>query len=142
MLSAAPAVGRHSAGHPLEGEKPVLVVEDDEVIRAFVIATLGAEGYPVVGTTNGAEALECVRQYTPRVIVLDLNMPIMDGRAFLAAYRALPGPHAPVILCTATYRCEEVAEQLAADGCLPKPFDLDDLLAAVGRFTSSALPAS
>ena len=135
MLSAAPAVGRHSAGHPLEGEKPVLVVEDDEVIRAFVIATLGAEGYPVVGTTNGAEALECVSQYTPRVIVLDLNMPIMDGRA-------LPGPHAPVILCTATYRCEEVAEQLAADGCLPKPFDLDDLLAEVGRFTSSALHAS
>ena len=142
LLGALTAAGRQSPGYPMDGERPVLVVEDDEVIRAFVIATLGAEGYPVVGTTNGAEALECVRQYTPRVIVLDLNMPIMDGRAFLAAYRALPGPHAPVILCTATYRCEEVAEQLAADGCLPKPFDLNDLLAEVVRFTSAALHAS
>ncbi|HXI17678.1 MAG TPA: response regulator [Chloroflexota bacterium] len=142
MLEAPTAAGRHASGYPMDREQPVLVVEDDEVIRTFVLATLGAEGYPVVGTANGAAALECVRQCTPSVIVLDLNMPIMDGRAFLAAYRALPEPHAPVILCTASYRCEEVATQLATDGCLPKPFDLEDLLAAVGQFASSARPAS
>ncbi len=117
-------------------DAPVLVVEDDASIRSIISAVLTIEDYAVVTAANGAEALEQVCHHQPSAILLDLNMPVLDGAAFLAAYRALPGPHAPVIVCSATYCCEELAHQLGADGCLPKPYDIEDLLATLRRFTS------
>ena len=111
----------------------MLVVEDDPSIRALMVATLTEDGFGVEAVGDGAEALEYVRQSPPALIVLDLSMPVMDGRAFLRAYRELAGELAPVIVCTALHHPEEEARLVAADACLPKPFDLDDLAGAVRR---------
>jgi CheY-like chemotaxis protein len=115
----------------------VLVVDDDESIREFVSVALSDEGYDVVTASDGASALETVGREHPSVILLDMRMPIMDGWEFSRAYRALPEPHAPIIVVTAARDAEERASQIQAEGYLAKPFDLDDLLAMVGRYVQA-----
>jgi CheY-like chemotaxis protein len=112
----------------------VLVVDDDESIREFVSVALSDEGYDVVTAADGASALETVGRERPGVILLDMRMPIMDGWEFSRAYHAMPEPHAPIIVVTAARDAEERASQIQAEGYLAKPFDLDDLLAMVGRY--------
>jgi DNA-binding response OmpR family regulator len=116
----------------------VLVVEDDPAIRALMVATLSEDGFAVEAVTDGAEALAYVRGCRPALIVLDLSMPVMDGREFLRTYRALAGETAPVIVSTALTHPEEEAQRLGAEACLPKPFDLDDLVAMVRRLLPDA----
>jgi CheY-like chemotaxis protein len=70
----------------------------------------------------------------PAVILLDMKMPVMDGWAFASAYRQQSGPHAPIIVMTAAHDSRQRASEIAADGFIPKPFDLDDLLALIRRY--------
>ena len=118
----------------------MLVVEDDPAIRALIVATLTEDGYRVAAVDDGAAALEYVRHLSPGLIVLDLSMPIMDGRAFLSAYRELVAQPAPVVVCTALTHPEEEARLVGADACLPKPFDLDDLAAVVRKLLPGPRP--
>lgn len=112
---------------------PILVVDDDQGIRDFVGMALTDEGYDVVTAPHGAAALELASARVPSVILLDMRMPIMDGWEFARAYRQRPGPHAPIVVFTAARDAAERAAQIAADGVLPKPFDLTELLTVVGR---------
>jgi CheY-like chemotaxis protein len=116
-----------------EPRRPVLVVDDDESIRESVAMFLIDEGYPVAVAGDGDEALERVAERSPALILLDIRMPRMNGIEFAAAYRALPGPHAPIVVMTAGRDARQRAEEIGADGYLAKPFDLDDLVAAVAR---------
>ena len=77
--------------------KTILLVEDDESIREFISAFFEDEGYTFATAINGAEALKIVARLQPALIFLDIFMPIMDGKAFAAAYRELSDPHAPII---------------------------------------------
>jgi CheY-like chemotaxis protein len=113
--------------------RPVLVVEDDEAIRACLSAILAEGGYPVETAPHGAAALEIVERARPSVILLDLAMPVMDGEQFARAYRARPGPHAPMIAVTAWRSAVARSERAGIEEYLPKPFDADRLLAMVGR---------
>ncbi len=109
----------------------VLVVDDDAGTRDVVTDALGDEGYQVRTAPSGQAALRMLQQEgQPSLILLDMRMPVMDGTAFLAAYRQLPGPHAPVVALTAAGR--PTIE--GVDGVLAKPFALDDLLAVVERY--------
>jgi two-component system chemotaxis response regulator CheY len=106
----------------------ILVVDDDESIRAVVQELLISEGYEVRVAPHGLVALRLIEETPPDLILLDLLMPIMDGREFAQAYRALPGPHAPIILLTATFDSEASALLMSADGYLDKPFLVEELL--------------
>lgn len=114
----------------------ILVVEDDEAILRSVEQILTDEGYAVALAFNGRDALEQVRMSAPRLILLDMKMPVMDGWAFAAAYRQLPGPHAPIVALTAAHDSRARAAEIAAAGYIAKPFDLDKLLDLVRRFTA------
>ena len=114
----------------------ILVVEDDEAILRSVEQILTDEGYAVALAFNGRDALEQVRVSAPRLILLDMKMPVMDGWAFAAAYRQLPGPHAPIVALTAAHDSRARAAEIAAAGYIAKPFDLDKLLDLVRRFTA------
>lgn len=118
--------------------RPVLVVDDDESIREFISVALMDEGYAVQTAADGAEALVSIKQERPGVILLDMRMPIMDGWEFSRVYRTTPAPHAPIIVVTAARDAAERASQIHADGYLSKPFELDDLLAMVGRYVREA----
>jgi CheY-like chemotaxis protein len=125
----------------------VLVVDDDDLIREVVTATLRDEGYDVASVPDGHAALQTAEASPPALILLDLAMPGLDGRGFATAYRALPGPHAPLVVFTAGAssagpRAEDAAllAELGAAGALSKPFDLDDLVALVARFVPRPAP--
>jgi CheY-like chemotaxis protein len=112
----------------------VLVVDDDESIRDLVEMALSSEGHQVMTAPHGAAALEAIAISPPDVILLDMKMPVMDGWAFTRAYREVPGPHAPIIVVTAAQDAASRAADVAADGHLPKPFDLDELYRVVEEF--------
>jgi CheY-like chemotaxis protein len=112
--------------------RPILVVDDDPTILATVSETLDLEGYPVVTATNGAEALEAVERERPWVVLLDMRMPILDGWGFVRAIRER-GISLTVVVMTAAADARRWAREIGAQGVLAKPFELDDLLAAVQR---------
>jgi two-component system chemotaxis response regulator CheY len=116
--------------------RPILVVDDDDSIRELIEMALVDEGYAVALATNGQEALDKLGAAQPRLILLDMAMPVMDGWAFAAAYRARPGPHAPIVVVTAAREAAERAAQVDADDFIAKPFDLDRLLETVERHAS------
>jgi CheY-like chemotaxis protein len=119
----------------------VLIVDDEPNIVAFVRLALEDEGYTVVTASEGGEALEALRSVRPRLILVDLRMPGMDGATFVRTYRersvADGVPAAPVIVFTASRVPIEEAEALGVEGILRKPFEVDALLDAVARFLKS-----
>jgi len=114
--------------------RPVLVVDDDDGIRDSIDMTLSDEGYQVLTATHGADALTLVDQHLPSLILLDMRMPVMDGWQFARAYRQRPGPHAPIVVVTAAVEAAGRAAEIHADGVLPKPFRLAELIEVVGRY--------
>ena len=122
---------------------PILVIDDDPNIRSFVSDVLTDEGYEVVQAEHGGAALAALDRmgsHPPAAILLDVNMPIMDGYGFAAAYRERPGPHAPIVVITAAHSARQRCAEIGAQDCLGKPFDLDQLLARVEHFTQHPPP--
>jgi CheY-like chemotaxis protein len=105
----------------------VLVVDDEPAIRSAVEAALSDEGYLVGTAADGAAALNAADSDHPDAILLDLRMPVMDGYAFMAAYRSRPEPRAAVIVCSTGYHPASVIG-LGASAFLRKPFDIDELI--------------
>ena len=114
----------------------VLVIDDDEAILGFIRDVLTDEGYQVLEAIDGAEALSEASREPPDLILLDMRMPRMDGWQFAQAYRATPGPHAPIIVITAARDAQDMATEIHAQGYLAKPFTIEDLLATVERHTA------
>ena len=113
----------------------VLVVDDELSIREVVQAALEDEDFAVTTAANGREALERIGESRPDVILLDLNMPVMDGWAFYARVRD-EGLGIPVVFMTAGHRACEEAARCGAQGCLPKPFGMEELFQTVARFAA------
>ncbi len=111
----------------------VLVVDDDPAIRRAVGMMLEDEGYDVATAANGREALDQIAESAPSVVLLDLQMPEMDGWQLQRRLRELH-LDVPVVFMTAGYRARAEAERHQAAGYLAKPFDMDDLLSTVARF--------
>jgi two-component system, chemotaxis family, chemotaxis protein CheY len=114
----------------------ILVVDDEADIRTFIRETLVDEGYEVDLAGGGAEALRAVEANRPDLIMLDVNMPDVDGWDVLAQLRAAAGPQTPVVVMTAGYNAQDQALASGAQGYLGKPFDLDDLLSTVAAHAS------
>jgi CheY-like chemotaxis protein len=111
--------------------RSVLVVDDDPTIRALFMIALQDEGYRVSTAEHGAAALKAVERDTFQVIVLDIQMPVMDGVEFVRAYRALPGHQARLVIMSAGKDARRYCDQIGADHYLAKPFELDSLLTTV-----------
>src|SRR5215213_9634342 len=84
----------------------IFIVDDDPCICAFLEIILMDEGYEVLIAANGAIALKLLHQQSPALILLDMGMPVMDGRGFLQHYWQRAVLHAPVIVMSA------IAEEL------------------------------
>lgn len=115
----------------------VLVIDDEEDIRLLARVGLAAAGCTVVVAGGGAEGIERARAVQPDVIVLDVMMPGMDGRATLAALRQDPATAAiPVIFLTAKAqtRLEDFSAGQPRVGLIAKPFSPRDLARQVREF--------
>jgi CheY-like chemotaxis protein len=113
--------------------KSLLLVEDDDLTRELFTFVLEGRGYTVAGAPNGLDALGVLLDgYTPDCILLDLHMPVMDGRQFRA--RQLDEPalaDIPVLILSGECSLPREAAELGAAGHLQKPVTPDDLLAAL-----------
>jgi CheY-like chemotaxis protein len=109
----------------------VMVIEDEEEARSSLIQILEFEGIPTTGFANGAEALAYLQKSElPRLIVLDLRTPVMDGPQFRAAQQRDPRiAHIPVVVVTAMD--PSAAAGLSALRVFRKPVDLNALIALV-----------
>jgi CheY-like chemotaxis protein len=105
----------------------VLVVDDDMAIRDLVTAALLDEGYHVLAAVNGTHALQRLQGFQPDGILLDIQMPEMDGPTFAERYRQTPGPHAPIVVFSAAGCLAEWTERIGAAAAVDKPFDLASL---------------
>jgi CheY-like chemotaxis protein len=109
----------------------VLVVDDDASLIRMMRLSFVSEGFQVFAASDGLQALERLATQIVDVIVLDLLMPRMDGRAFYREMRAR-GYNPPVILVSA-YGAATARDELGADAALDKPFDPDVLIREVRR---------
>jgi len=94
--------------------------------RAFEL-----KGYHVFEAEDGRQALDLARRYKPSLIVVDLNMPVLDGLETIKSYRKLEGEgdHTPIVAITAydVYGMEEAAMENGSNVYLTKPLNLEDL---------------
>jgi DNA-binding response OmpR family regulator len=109
----------------------LLVVEDDPDLSGLMKIILGDAGYAVRTAENGAVALDRVAEEMPRVILLDMRMPVMNGWEFAREFRARHGRAARIVVVTAAENARMRAQEIDADGWLEKPFELDAVLDAV-----------
>jgi len=117
----------------------ILVVEDDDAVAMMIQDYLSGHSYRTARAADGREAVEVVHALRPDLIVMDLMMPRLTGGEAATALRRDPlTEKIPIVAISAVADVTSIAEMLPLDEVLPKPFDLDDLVAAIERL----LPAS
>jgi len=105
----------------------VLVVDDDPVVRDIIATLLEEDGYQVDTARDGEEGLRRATEHQPDAIILDVNMPVMDGWQFLDAWRDRPAERRAPVLVLSTVRDWAEAMRRGAKAYLSKPFDLETL---------------
>ncbi|GLH81592.1 response regulator [Bradyrhizobium sp. SSBR45G] len=106
--------------------KSCLVVDDSSVVRKIARRILEELGFSVVEAEDGERALELCTKSLPDAILLDWNMPVMDGYDFLGRLRRLPGGEGPkVVFCTTENDIDHISRALnaGANEYIMKPFD-------------------
>jgi two-component system response regulator MprA len=108
----------------------ILVVDDDLAVRRSIDRALRLEGYEVVTVSSGGEALETLAQASPDALILDLQLPDVDGLQVCRQMRSA-GDDTPVLMLTARQEIDDRVQGLdaGADDYLVKPFALAELLA-------------
>lgn len=109
----------------------IVVVDDDEGIREVCVDALGEAGYDVDAFARGEDALRALTTVAPAVLVVDWNMPGLDGIEVTRRARA-HDPRLPVLMVTGDIRAATIAARGAGvDRLLDKPFRVEDLVDAV-----------
>lgn len=122
--------------HPLQPlpERPILVVDDDAKIVRLVRTYLERDGFSVVTAADGPAALEAIETHQPALVVLDLMLPELDGRAVIRAVRRDDeAAHTPILVLSARSSTVDRIAGLedGADDYLPKPFSPAELVLRV-----------
>ena len=120
----------------------ILVVEDDDAIRALLMAALRREPFDVHAAVNGVEALNFTRASEYAVILLDLMMPALNGVEFLEAFHEAD-PHSRTVVFVMTAFDDVMVRHVAPNlvhGIVHKPFDVPQLVAMVREVALTRLP--
>ena len=110
--------------------KTCLVVDDSSVVRKIARRILEGLEFEVTEAEDGAKALEICQRQLPDAVLLDWNMPVMDGYEFLGHLRRMPGGDQPkVVFCTTENDVAHIREAISAgaDEYVMKPFDHETL---------------
>ena len=120
----------------------ILVIDDDASDRDLLAAVLTKRGYEVILADNGGTGLMLCHRRTPDAVVLDLNMPGIDGRSILRQLRTLH-PTLPVVVFSG-HSTEEIEQEMLNQGataCIQKAFSLDQLGSALQEVLPSPTQA-
>lgn len=121
--------------------KRILMMDDDRELAQLLAFALDRHGYVVELAANGREALQRVIQGRFDVVLVDWNMPVMDGPEFLQEYRRQVGDAgAPIVVISAEPDVATQARQLGATRVLAKPFRLEELERLFSSLTRSSEP--
>lgn len=115
--------------------RPILVVDDDSAIRETQRELLAEHGFRVVEARDGGEALRAIDVEPPAMVILDVQMPGIDGPSFARALRARLR-RVPLVILTGVADPRREADRCNAEAFLRKPFDADELVALVRRFSA------
>jgi DNA-binding response OmpR family regulator len=121
---------------PSASDPRILAVDDEPFVLELITTRLQLAGYAVTPAKDGARALEMLREFIPDAMVLDINMPGVDGFEVLEQMHAVPRwAVIPTMVLTARNRSEDVrrAMSLGARDYLTKPFEDQQLLMRVAR---------
>ncbi|HJR23618.1 MAG TPA: ATP-binding protein [Dongiaceae bacterium] len=136
---ARPTAMPRDPGHGAHPRASILIAEDNDINRELVTQMLARLGHEGVTASNGREALATAQGRTFDLILMDIQMPEMDGVSAAAAIRALPGEHggAPIVAVTANAMVGDRERYLAGgfDDYLAKPLHLDELQEVIVRWT-------
>ena len=122
----------------------LLLAEDDEFSRDMLVRRLERQGFEMIAAADGREAILAARQHRPDLIIMDLDMPIVDGRSAMRALKS--DPHTfkiPIIVLTAHADPEDVAAAAAHDCAAyeTKPIVLRKLLERIQSVLGPTTPA-
>ena len=115
----------------------ILYVEDNKDNRLLVRRVLEAEGYTMVEASSAEDAMERIKTTRPNLILMDINMPDVDGYALTARIKRTPGfASVPIVAVTANVMRGDREKSLEAgcDGYIQKPIDIDQLTQQIERF--------
>lgn len=117
-------------------QKRILIADDDGLVRGSLAAVLESEGFAIDEASDGMQAVSLAVEKLPDLILLDLNMPRMDG---WAAFRTLDrvGLPIPVIVITARPHQYQEAVRLGVDAFMEKPLHIPRLVQAVQQLTGA-----
>lgn len=127
-----------------EDKGTILYVEDNPDNRMLVRRILMSEGYDLLEATNATEALELLKTAKPDLILMDINMPDMDGYTLTAKIKTKSGfERIPILALTANVMRGDKEKTLEAgcDGYIQKPIDFDELIREVERFLARSAHA-
>ncbi len=122
---------------PSENKGTILYVEDNIDNRTLVRRILLSEDYGLIEAVNAAECLKVLENTKPDLILMDINMPDMDGYTLTAKIKTTPGfERVPILALTANVMRGDKEKTLEAgcDGYIQKPLDIDQLIKEVERF--------
>ena len=113
--------------------RPVLIVDDDDATRSAERAVLTEDGFRVIEARDGEEAMRVIQSDPPSVVVLDIQMPGVDGPSFARDLR-MTLKRVPLVILTGVEDPKREADRCNAEAFLSKPFDAPELLRVVRRF--------
>jgi two-component system, cell cycle response regulator DivK len=117
--------------------KRILVVEDQEDLRAILHDFLSASGYSVIEAVGGAESVAKAASERPDLVLMDIQLPVLDGYDATRQIKALPGVAAIPIIAVSSFAMKGDEEKARASGCddyVTKPYSPVDLLRLVQRY--------
>ena len=120
-------------------QKRILIVEDNELNMKLFNDLLEAHGYKTVQTRSGVEAVELARLHKPDLILMDIQLPIMDGYTATRQIKADPALRSIKIIAVTSYALsgeEKKAREAGCDDYVPKPFSPRQLLAKIRQYLS------
>ena len=122
----------------MSGQKTVLLIDDDQNLVGLVEKVLKEEGFTVMSAYNGIKGLALLKNIHPDLIILDINMPEMNGLDFYKNIIDYQGrAKFPVLILTLRALLEKTFRDIDAAGFLAKPFKIQDLVAEVKRIVSA-----
>lgn len=115
--------------------KKILIIDDEDSIHLLYSEEFEEEGYEVYGALSGEDALDKLNDISPDLVILDINMPGMDGIEALRKIKEI-NPNLPVILSSAYQEFKQDLASWASDDYIVKSANLEELKAAVKRHIS------